>query len=49
MEDVTRRTILKSGAALGAAGAIAAVAPATPWTWSPANSVPGAGTGADPA
>lgn len=48
MEDVTRRTILKSGAALGAAGAIAAVAPATPWTWSPANSVPGAGTGADP-
>ncbi|MGB3709993.1 oxygenase MpaB family protein [Gordonia sp. (in: high G+C Gram-positive bacteria)] len=48
MEQPTRRTILKSGATLGAAGVIAAVAPSTPWTWSPALSVPGAGAGVDP-
>lgn len=48
MPPIDRRTVLKGGAALGAAGALTA-AQAGPWTWSPAGSVPGTGTGADPA
>ncbi|OZG26017.1 Latex clearing protein [Williamsia sp. 1138] len=48
MEDFNRRNMLKAGGILGAAGAAALVAPATPWTWSPAGSVPGVGSGADP-
>ena len=48
MEALNRRKLLKAGGMVGAAGAVAAVAPATPWTWSPANSLPGRGTGADP-
>ena len=48
MTDLNRRTVLRTGAALGAAGALTVAAPATRWTWSPANSVPGTGTGADP-
>lgn len=47
--DVNRRTVLKGGAALGTAGALTVAGPATRWTWSPAGSVPGRGTGADPA
>lgn len=48
MENLSRRNLLKVGGTVGAAGAIAAVAPSTPWTWSPAGSVPGTGSGADP-
>ncbi|WAC53956.1 oxygenase MpaB family protein [Gordonia sp. SL306] len=48
MEDLKRRTLLKTGGTLGALGAATVVAPATPWTWSPAGSVPGVGSGADP-
>ncbi|MFZ2511156.1 MAG: twin-arginine translocation signal domain-containing protein, partial [Gordonia sp. (in: high G+C Gram-positive bacteria)] len=48
MQEISRRTMLKSGAVLGAAGALTAASQATPWTWSPAGSVPGRGTGADP-
>ena len=48
MDPLNRRTILKAGGVLGAAGAAAVVAPATPWTWSPARSVPGTGSGHDP-
>ncbi|EGD54772.1 hypothetical protein SCNU_12827 [Gordonia neofelifaecis NRRL B-59395] len=45
---MNRRTVLKAGAALGAAGALTTAAQATPWTWSPARSVPGRGAGTDP-
>ncbi|GAA2364923.1 MULTISPECIES: oxygenase MpaB family protein [Gordonia] len=48
MHDMNRRTVLKAGATLGAAGALATAAQATPWTWSPARSVPGSGAGVDP-
>ncbi|MCZ4551408.1 oxygenase MpaB family protein [Gordonia rubripertincta] len=48
MDSFNRRKALKAGGVLGAAGAAALVAPATPWTWSPAGSVPGVGSGADP-
>ncbi|GAA3969514.1 oxygenase MpaB family protein [Gordonia caeni] len=48
MQPINRRTVLKGGAVLGATGALTA-AQALPWTWSPAGSVPGSGTGADPA
>ncbi|MGV9709536.1 oxygenase MpaB family protein [Gordonia sp. NPDC003424] len=51
MEDLNRRTILKAGGAMGAAGAALAVgspAQAAPWTWKPSGSVPGAGRGTDP-
>ncbi len=48
MDSFNRRNALKAGGVLGAAGAAALVAPATPWTWSPAGSVPGVGSGADP-
>ncbi len=48
MEDFSRRNLLRAGGVAGAAGALAVVAPSTPWTWSPASSVPGYGSGADP-
>ncbi|AZG43846.1 oxygenase MpaB family protein [Gordonia insulae] len=48
MDSLNRRNFLKVGGTVGAAGAVAAVAPATPWTWSPAGSVPGTGSGLDP-
>ncbi|HEY9313713.1 oxygenase MpaB family protein [Williamsia sp.] len=48
MDKLNRRSVLKAGGVVGAAGAVALVTPATPWTWSPAGSVPGAGGGADP-
>jgi len=48
MENLSRRTALKGAGVLGAAGAASLVAPATPWTWSPAYSIPGTGTGKDP-
>ncbi|WP_298441559.1 oxygenase MpaB family protein [Gordonia sp. (in: high G+C Gram-positive bacteria)] len=47
MHQLNRRTVVRGGAALGA-GALLAAGQASPWTWSPAASVPGAGTGADP-
>ncbi|MDL9937995.1 oxygenase MpaB family protein [Gordonia sp. ABSL1-1] len=49
MNDLNRRQLLRTTGTVGALGAAAAVvAPSTPWTWSPAHSVPGAGSGADP-
>ncbi|WP_020107582.1 oxygenase MpaB family protein [Nocardia sp. 348MFTsu5.1] len=48
MDKLNRRAVLKAGGVVGAAGAVALVAPSTPWTWSPAGSVPGVGGGADP-
>jgi len=48
MSTINRRTALKTGAALGAAGGIALAGSATAWTWSPAQSRPGTGDGADP-
>lgn len=48
MDNFTRRNLLKAGGVVGAAGAVALAAPSTPWTWSPAGSVPGIGSGADP-
>ncbi|MGW0173995.1 oxygenase MpaB family protein [Rhodococcus sp. NPDC003322] len=50
MEYLSRRNLLKAGGALGALGAFAMAAPASaqPWRWSPAGSVVGAGSGADP-
>jgi hypothetical protein len=48
VDKINRRNALKAGGVLGAAGAVAVVAPSTPWTWSPAGSVPGVGSGADP-
>ena len=48
MNDLNRRTLLRTGGTLGALGAVAVAAPVTPWTWSPAGSVPGRGSGADP-
>lgn len=48
MTELNRRTLLKAGGVVGATGALAAVAPSTPWTWSPAQSLPGYGSGTDP-
>ena len=48
MENLSRRTALKGAGVLGAAGAASLVAPAVPWTWSPAYSIPGTGAGTDP-
>ncbi|MDL9948923.1 oxygenase MpaB family protein [Gordonia sp. ABSL11-1] len=48
MEDVSRRNVLKASGALGAAGALTVAGQSGGWSWSPANSVPGRGTGADP-
>lgn len=48
MTGISRRTLLLGGGVLGAAGALGVVSPAQAWTWSPAASVAGTGTGADP-
>ncbi|MCZ4534549.1 oxygenase MpaB family protein [Gordonia terrae] len=48
MEDLNRRNLIRAGGVVGAAGAVAALSQTTPWTWSPANSVPGRGRGEDP-
>ena len=45
---LSRRGVLLSGGALGAVGALGVVAPAQAWSWAPAGSVAGTGTGADP-
>lgn len=45
MEELSRRSLLRAGGTLGAAGALAV---AVPWTWAPAWSLPGQGSGADP-
>lgn len=46
MPEMTRRTVLTLGAALGLTGVIA---PSAAWSWSPARSLLGSGDGADPA
>jgi hypothetical protein len=51
MDKISRRKMLLTGGALGAAGVVSMAAPAgagTLWTWKPSGSVAGAGTGADP-
>ncbi|MBS9373751.1 oxygenase MpaB family protein [Rhodococcus sp. B50] len=50
MDNPNRRDVLKTGGLLGALGAFAVATPAQarPWRWSPAGSIPGAGSGADP-
>lgn len=51
MRELSRRGLLYGGGAfglLGAVGALGVVAPTPAWSWSPASSVAGAGTGADP-
>ncbi|MFH9616348.1 oxygenase MpaB family protein [Streptomyces pratensis] len=51
MDAFSRRKMLMTGGALGAAGALAAASPASArslWTWSPSGSVAGAGAGVDP-
>lgn len=48
MEDLNRRSLLRAGGTLGAAGALAVATQAVPWTWAPAWSRPGVGNGADP-
>lgn len=50
MADFSRRKILQAGGALSALSAIALASPANaqPWRWSPAGSIPGTGSGADP-
>ncbi|WP_430646211.1 oxygenase MpaB family protein [Agromyces sp. GXS1127] len=45
MPDITRRSVLTLGAALGLAGA---ASPSAAWSWSPAGSVLGTGSGVDP-
>ena len=47
MPDMTRRTVLTLGAALGLAGVASSTATAA-WSWSPARSVLGTGAGTDP-
>jgi len=51
MEKISRRKMLLTGGALGAAGALSLATPAgarSLWTWKPSGSVAGTGTGADP-
>ncbi|NLU84286.1 oxygenase MpaB family protein [Rhodococcus sp. HNM0569] len=52
MDEINRRKVLEAGGvgALGALGAFAFATPAAarPWRWSPAGSIPGTGSGADP-
>src|SRR5690606_11295829 len=50
MDNPSRRDVLKTGGLLGALGAFAVATPAQarPWGWSPAGSIPGTGSGADP-
>lgn len=45
-EQMSRRTVLSLGAALGLTATVAA--PSGAWAWSPAGSVAGSGTGVDP-
>ncbi|GEK85127.1 hypothetical protein GCM10007198_19790 [Microbacterium aerolatum] len=45
MPEMTRRTVLTLGAALGFAGV---VAPTAAWSWSPSRSMLGTGDGTDP-
>ncbi|MGN0063839.1 MAG: hypothetical protein ACI379_06325 [Nocardioides sp.] len=47
MTTVSRRNMLTLGAALGLSTALTPTTPA--WSWAPAGSIAGAGTGADPA
>jgi len=51
MNELSRRKVLRAGGALGAMGALNLAAPAhaaSLWTWTPAGSIAGTGTGADP-
>lgn len=48
MEPLSRRSLLRAGGTLGAAGALAIAGQAVPWTWAPAWSRPGEGSGVDP-
>ncbi|MBB0968253.1 DUF2236 domain-containing protein [Dietzia aerolata] len=48
MDQLSRRSLLRAGGTLGAAGALAVATQAVPWTWAPAWSRPGVGSGADP-
>ena len=48
MGEVSRRGFLLGSSVLGAVGALGLVSPAHAWTWSPAGSVIGSGSGADP-
>ena len=47
MQNVSRRSVLLGGGALGALGLIAAATPA--WAWEPTGSRAGGGAGVDPA
>src|SRR3954452_7219729 len=46
MQNLSRRSVLLGGGALGALGAVAAATPS--WAWEPSGSIAGSGTGADP-
>lgn len=48
MAALNRREMLRVGGVVGAVGALSVTGQTTPWTWSPAQSIPGAGVGADP-
>ncbi|KAA1415922.1 DUF2236 domain-containing protein [Nocardioides humilatus] len=48
MDGLSRRSVLWGSSALGAVGALGIVAPSPAWSWSPSQSVIGAGTGMDP-
>lgn len=48
MNGPSRRTVLLGAGALGAAGALGLVTPATAWAWPATGSVAGSGSGADP-
>jgi endo-cleaving rubber dioxygenase len=48
MTEVSRRKVLITGSVLGAASVLGFTPPAWAWNWSPAGSVAGSGTGADP-
>lgn len=48
MPQINRRGVLTLGAALGLAGAAGAAHPPAAWSWSPAGSVLGSGSGIDP-
>ena len=48
MESMSRRSLLRASGTLGAAGALAVASQTAPWSWAPAWSRPGEGSGADP-
>lgn len=48
MDGLSRRSVLWGSGAVGAVGALGIVAPTPAWSWSPARSVIGSGTGMDP-